>query len=216
MDITFIGHSSFRIKGKSASVVTDPFDSKSVGLNFPKVNADIVTISHDHDDHNKHELVKDVRKVVAGPGEYEIMGISIIGIRTFHDNKKGKDRGVNTIYLMEIDGMHLVHLGDLGHGLEQKVIEDIGDVDVLMIPVGGEYTIDHTLAAKIVQTIEPRITIPMHYQMKGLNKATFAKLTGVDDFVKEVGLPVEKTDKLSVKAFSQPEEQKVVVLSSNQ
>ncbi len=215
MDITFLGHSSFRIKGKSASVVTDPFDSKSVGLSFPSVDADIVTISHDHDDHNKQELVKNVRKVVAGPGEYEIMGISIIGIRTFHDNRKGKDRGVNTIYLMEIDGMHLVHLGDLGHELEQKMIEDLGDIDVLMVPVGGEYTIDYTLAAKVVQTIEPKITIPMHYQVKGLNQNTFAKLTGVDDFTKEVGLPVERTDKLSVKAFAQPEEQKVVILASN-
>ncbi len=214
MDITFLGHSSFRIKGKSASVVTDPFDSKSVGLSFPSVDADIVTISHDHDDHNKQELVKNVRKVVAGPGEYEIMGISIIGTRTFHDNRKGKDRGVNTIYLMEIDGMHLVHLGDLGHELEQKMIEDLGDIDVLMVPVGGEYTINYTLAAKVVQTIEPKITIPMHYQVKGLNQNTFAKLTGVDDFTKEVGLPVERTDELSVKAFAQPEEQKVVILAS--
>ena len=214
MDITFLGHSSFRIKGKSATVVTDPFDSKSVGFSFPSVDADIVTISHDHDDHNKHELVKDVRKVVAGPGEYEIKGISIIGTRTFHDNKKGKDRGVNTIYLMEIDGIRLVHLGDLGHELEQKIIEDLGDIDVLMVPIGGEYTIDCATAAKVVQTIEPKITIPMHYQTKGLNQSTFAKLTGVDDFTKELGLPVEKTDKLSVKAFAQPEEQKVVILAN--
>ena len=128
MDIIYLGHSSFRIKGKTTSLVTDPYDSKYVGLKYPSVKADIVTVSHHHDDHDKHELVKDVWKVVDGPGEYEIKGVSIIGIRTYHDNNKGKDRGVNKMYLIEMDGIIVVHLGDLGHKLERKTIEDIGDV----------------------------------------------------------------------------------------
>src|SRR4030043_2410474 len=104
MDISYLGHSSFRIKGKNASVVTDPFDSQMVGLKFPSVEADIVTVSHDHNDHNQSQLVKGVKRVVAGPGEYEIMGVSIIGIPSYHDSEKGAARGKNIIYVYKIDG----------------------------------------------------------------------------------------------------------------
>lgn len=216
MDITFLGHSSFRLKGKTASLVTDPFDSKVVGFSFPKVSADIVTISHNHDDHNKAELVKDVKKVISGPGEYEINGISIIGIATFHDDKKGAKRGKNTIYVIEIDGQRIVHLGDLGHKLSEKFIEKIGSVDVLIIPVGGEYTIDATQATELVRAIEPRITIPMHFKVPKLNPETFSKISSVELFLTQIGLPVEKTNKLNVSTGSIEEEQKVVLLENKQ
>lgn len=216
MDITFLGHSSFRLKGKTASLVTDPFDSKVVGFSFPKVSADIVTISHNHDDHNKAELVKDVKKVISGPGEYEINGISIIGIATFHDDKKGAKRGKNTIYVIEIDGQRIVHLGDLGHKLSEKFIEKIGSVDVLIIPVGGEYTIDATQATELVRAIEPRITIPMHFKVPKLNSETFSKISSVELFLTQIGLPVEKTNKLNVSTGSIEEEQKVVLLENKQ
>jgi L-ascorbate metabolism protein UlaG (beta-lactamase superfamily) len=212
MDITFLGHSSFRLKGKTATVVTDPFDPEVVGLKFPKVAADIVTVSHQHEDHNQADLVKDVKRLVSGPGEYEIMGVSIIGIPTFHDEKKGAKRGKNTIYVYEMDGLRLVHLGDLGHKLHEKILEKIGDIDILMVPVGGEYTIGPTEAVEVARAIEPKIVIPMHYQMPGLNPATFAKLSSTKPFLAEIGLLVEKIDKLSVKKENIGEESKVILL----
>jgi L-ascorbate metabolism protein UlaG (beta-lactamase superfamily) len=212
MDITFLGHSSFRLKGKTATVVTDPFDPEVVGLKFPKVTADIVTVSHQHEDHNQADLVKGVKRLVSGPGEYEIMGVSIIGIPTFHDEKKGAKRGKNTIYVYEMDGLRLVHLGDLGHKLHEKILEKIGDIDILMVPVGGEYTIGPTEAVEVARAIEPKMVIPMHYQMPGLNPATFAKLSSTKPFLAEIGLLVEKTDKLSVKKENIGEESKVILL----
>jgi len=212
MDITFLGHSSFRLRGKSANLVTDPYDSEAVGLKFPRIDADIVTISHDHADHNKPEQVKGVAKVVSGPGEYEIKGVSIVGMPSFHDNKKGTLRGKNTIYTIEMDNLRIVHLGDLGHTLKDDFFSLFGDIDILMVPIGGEYTIDASEATQVVHSIEPEIILPMHYQMKGLKKDTFAKLSGVDSFLKETGVVVEKDTKLTVKKEGLTGEQKIVVL----
>jgi L-ascorbate metabolism protein UlaG (beta-lactamase superfamily) len=210
MDITYFGHSSFRLKGKDASVVTDPFDPKFVGLKYSGVEGDIVTISHNHEDHNKAELVKGATKIIDGPGEYEVKGISIIGFPSFHDKVKGEERGKNTIFVYEIDGLRLCHLGDLGHKLSDELLEEIGDIDILMIPVGGEYTINASEAAEIVRDIEPSIVLPMHYKMEGTQ---IEKLAGVEPFLKEIGLPVEKLPKLSVKKEDFVDEsQKVVEL----
>jgi L-ascorbate metabolism protein UlaG (beta-lactamase superfamily) len=213
MDIIYLGHSSFKIKGKSASVVCDPYNPKMVGLKFGPVEADIVTISHEHDDHNRQELIKNCKKVVNGPGEYEIMGISILGFPSYHDTQKGEERGKNTIFVYEVDGIRIAHLGDLGHELSESLVEDMGDIDILILPVGGEFTIGPVEATKIVQVIEPSITIPMHYQVPGLNPVSFAKLKNVEDFLKEVGLTVERLPKLSLKKEDIIEDmQKVVVL----
>lgn len=212
MDITFLGHASFRLKGKTAALVTDPFSPEMVGLKFPKVSAEIVTISHGHEDHNQVDLVKGVKRVINGPGEYEIQGVSIMGFASFHDDKKGQLRGKNTIYVIEIDGLRLAHLGDLGHKLNEKTVEEMGGIDVLMVPVGGVYTINASEAAEVVRAIEPNITIPMHYQMDGLKREAFEKLTGLKPFLADVGLTVDKTNKLSVKRSTIEEEQKVVVL----
>ncbi|MBU0572301.1 MBL fold metallo-hydrolase [Patescibacteria group bacterium] len=216
MDITYLGHSSFRLKGKTASVVIDPFDSKAVGLPFPKVSAEIVTISHDHEDHNKAELVKDVRKVISGPGEYEINGVSIVGIASYHDDTKGTKRGKNTIYMIEMDGLRIVHLGDLGHKLSEKFIEKVGSVDVLIVPVGGEYTIGAVRATELTRLIEPSIIIPMHFKVPNLNPATFSKLAPVEPFLTQIGLPVEKLKKLTITNRAPEEEQKVVLLETKQ
>ena len=213
MDITFLGHSSFRVKAKDASLVTDPYDPKMVGLKYSGVEGEIVTVSHHHADHDNVELVKGVRKVVDGPGEYEIMGISIIGLASFHDHKKGEERGANTIYVIEADGMRLAHLGDLGHTLSQELIEDMGAIDILMIPVGGEFTVGPKEAADIVREIEAKIVLPMHYQEEGLNADAFGKLLPKDPFLKEMGLPVENLPKLSIKKEELGEEQKIVVLT---
>lgn len=213
MDITYLGHSSFRLRGKSAVVVTDPFDSKMVGLKYPKVSADIVTVSHDHKDHSSAEQIKDVQMVINGPGEYEVKGVSIIGLQTFHDDKKGQERGKNTIYLLEIDKLRIAHLGDLGHKLEEKTVEDLGTVDILMIPVGGVYTIGSTVASEVIRDIEPSIVIPMHYKSSGMDEKSFGKLSTLDDFLKEVGMTVEEMDKFSIKKSDFIDgESKVVVL----
>lgn len=212
MDLIYLGHSSFKIKGKTASVVTDPFDSKMVGLKFSPVEADIVTVSHNHADHNQIQLVKNVKKIVDGPGEYEIQGISILGFNSYHDTKKGEARGRNTIYVFEVDGFRIAHLGDLGHHLSEELVENIGDIDILMIPVGGVYTIGSSEAAEIIRDIEPAIVIPMHYKVEGINPESFSKLEPVESFLKEVGIPVEKLPKLLLKKEELGEEQKVVLL----
>lgn len=212
MDITFLGHSSFKLRGKSASLITDPFDPEMVGLKYPKNEADIVTISHDHGDHNKADLVSGVRKIVSLPGEYEIMGVSILGYPSFHDSKKGELRGKNTIFIIEMDELRIAHLGDLGHGLDDSTVEALGNIDVLMIPVGGEYTIGPEDAVELVRTIEPYVIFPMHYQASGLDQKVFEKLKTVDDFISSMGLPVVRDSKFSLKKQEMTEDQKIVVL----
>lgn len=213
MDITFLGHSSFKIKSSSVTLVTDPFDPKMVGLKFSSQEADIVTISHDHPDHSYLNSIQNPKKIISSPGEYEVSGVSFIGIGSFHDDQKGSLRGKNTIYVIEIEKLRLCHLGDLGHELSESQIEEIGDIDILMIPVGGEYTIDAQKAVEICRALEPNFIIPMHYKIEGLNEETFEKLLPVDEFVKQMGLPSETLPKLSVKegSFSE-EEQKVIIL----
>ncbi len=214
MDITYLGQSSFKIKAKNTTLVTDPFDPGVVGIKYPKLSEiDIVTVSHAHSDHNHLANIKDPRMVLQEPGEYEIGGVSIRGIGSFHDDKKGELRGSNTIFVFEADGLRFAHFGDLGHKLGEGVIEELGTIDVLMLPVGGFYTVDAQVAAEIVRSIEPAITIPMHYQVKGLSSDIHDKLTPVDDFLKILGMSVENLEKLSVKKMDISEtESKVVVL----
>ncbi|KKQ92457.1 MAG: Zn-dependent hydrolase of the beta-lactamase fold-like protein [Candidatus Woesebacteria bacterium GW2011_GWA2_40_7] len=218
MDITYLGHSSFRIKTKTATVITDPFDPKMVGLKYLGTEGDIVTISHDHGDHNAANLVTGAKKVVAGPGEYEIQGVSIVGYPSFHDAKNGEDRGKNTVYIYEAERLRLVHLGDLGHALSEDLINEMGDVDVLMIPVGGEFTIGPKEASEIVNKIEPFFVIPMHYQTGGLNPSSFAKPLSVEDFLKESGLPTENSPKFTIKKEDILDDQntKIIVLEKKQ
>lgn len=200
MEITSLGHASFKIKTKTTTIVTDPYDGNMLGVKFPKTDANIITISHHHPDHDKVENVSpagDKIKIVDGPGEYEIGGVSIIGIQTFHDDKKGAERGKNTIYVIEIDGVRLLHLGDLGHKLTDDQIKEIGNIDVLFIPVGGTYTIDAKTAVEVVKQIGASIIIPMHFDVPGL--ALSQKLSSVDEFLTESALRVEKLPKLIVK-----------------
>jgi L-ascorbate metabolism protein UlaG (beta-lactamase superfamily) len=213
MDITYLGHSSFKIKTKNATLVTDPY-AATVGFKFPKTEADIVTVSHDHDDHNQSSLVEGVKKVIDGPGEYEVMGVSILGFSSYHDNEKGEGRGKNTIYVIEADGIRIAHLGDLGHSLSTELVDDIAAIDILMLPVGGDYTIGAKEASEVVSKIDPYFVIPMHYQAAGLNPATFSKLEGVEAFIKETALPSETLPKFSIKKDEIMEDQntKVIVL----
>ncbi len=214
MDITYLGHSSFKIKTRTANVITDPFDSKMVGLKYSGVEAEIITVSHDHADHNSVGSVAGVKKIVEGPGEYEISGVSVMGYPTFHDNKNGQERGKNTIYVIEADGLRIAHLGDLGHVLSDDLIDEIGDIDILMLPVGGYYTIGPKEATEIVTKIEPYFVIPMHYSVEGLSESLKENLLPVDDFLKESGLSVERLPKFVVKKEDIMDEQttKIVVL----
>lgn len=214
MEIIYLGHSSFKIKTKTAIIITDPFDSAVVGLKYSGVEGDIVTVSHDHGDHNKSEKVSGVKKIVSGPGEYEISGVSIMGFASYHDDKEGVLRGKNTIYVFEAEGLRIVHLGDLGHLLSDQLVDSMGTIDILMIPVGGEFTIGPKEAVEVVGKIDPYFVIPMHYQTPGLNPDTFSKLAPVEDFLKEAGLTSENLPKFSIKKEDILDDQnsKVIVL----
>jgi len=208
MDILPFGHASFKLRGKQATVVTDPYEGDGVHIKFPKhVEADILTISHNHRDHNATELVGGSPFIVRGPGEYEIKGISIIGISSFHDTEEGKTRGLNTMYRIEIDGVKIAHLGDVGHVLSSVQVDLLDGIDVLMIPVGGMYTVDAEKASQIVSDIEPRIVIPMH------DARSNKELAPLDAFLKLLGkegvLPVPK---LTVSKDKLPPEMQVVIL----
>jgi L-ascorbate metabolism protein UlaG (beta-lactamase superfamily) len=214
MDITYLGHSSFKIKFKTATLITDPFDTKMVGLKYSGIEGDIVTVSHEHPDHNATDNVVGIKKAIIGPGEYEIAGVSVMGYKTYHDNKKGEERGKNTVYIIEAEGLRVAHMGDLGHTLSDSLLEEIGDIDVLILPVGGFYTIGAKEAVEIVNKIEPYFVIPMHYQTEGLTEDLNQKLSPVEDFLKESGLTVENFPKFILKKEDIVEEQttKIVVL----
>ena len=214
MDITYLGHSSFKIKTKTATVITDPFDPKMVGLKYSGVEGDIVTVSHAHGDHNAADKVAGAKKVFEGPGEYEVMGVSLIGYPSFHDSKKGEERGKNTIFVIEAEGLRIAHLGDLGHVLSDDLVNELGSIDILMIPVGGVFTIGPKDAVEIVGKIDPYFIIPMHYAVPGLNPETFAGIGAVEPFLKEIGMTVENLPKLTLKREDILDDQsnKVVVL----
>lgn len=218
MHIIWHGQACFQIiaarnKGEQVSVAIDPFD-ETIGLKAPSLSADILLITHPHSDHNNKKAVRGEPFLIEGPGEYEIKEVFIQGISSLHDNKEGKERGQNTIYTLEVEGMQLCHLGDFGQKeLTAEQLDKIGDVDILMIPVGGIYTIDARGAAKIISQIEPRIVIPMHYHLPKLNPPAGGRLEGVDKFLKEMGKKsVEPQPKLLIKKKDLPEETKIVVL----
>ncbi|MGB3944945.1 MAG: MBL fold metallo-hydrolase, partial [Methanothrix sp.] len=168
MKITWLGHSCFKIEdGSGRVVVTDPFD-EAVGYPLPKAKADVVTVSHDHHDHNHVEAVGGRPEVVRGPGEKVAAGIRFFGTATYHDDRGGKKRGPNTIFSFEMDGVRICHLGDLGHLLGEREAAALGKVDVLMIPVGGVYTLDAEGAKKVVGQIKPKVVIPMHFMTPAL------------------------------------------------
>lgn len=213
MDITYFGHSSFRLRGKTATLVTDPYDSDMVGLKFPKhTEADIVTISHDHEDHNKADMIEGSPFIIKGPGEYEVKGVGIVGVSVFHDEEKGAKRGRSTMYRIEMDGINIVHLGDLGHMLNSQEVDALDGVHVLMVPVGGFFTINAAKAVEVINEIEPSIAIPMHYGRSELNQKQFGELAGLDQFFKEIGKePVAPVPKLVLSKDKLPAEMSVVV-----
>jgi L-ascorbate metabolism protein UlaG (beta-lactamase superfamily) len=177
--------SCFRLRGRNATVVTDPYPP-SLGVRLPRLEADLVTVSHNHPNHSNLDAVvtKDAF-IVEGPGEYEVKGVTVFGIRSYHDAVEGAEEGSNTIYLLEIDDVRICHLGDLGHSLDDETVEAIGTpVDILLVPVGGGKALAAARAAEVVRTIEPRWVVPMHYRLPGYK----AELEGVETFLKEMGV----------------------------
>lgn len=216
MNIVWKGQSCFHVssnqgKDGQVNIIIDPFD-ESTGLKVPKMEADIVLVSHQHHDHNNVKAVSGNPFLIEGPGEYEIREVFVNGINSFHDNSQGKEKGSNTIFVVEVEGVRICHLGDLGQKeLTSEQVERIGDVDILMIPVGGNFTIDSKEAIKIMSQVEPSIVIPMHYAIPKLK----IKLDGVDKFLKTMGIKkLDPLPKLSVKKKDiLPEEAKIIVLN---
>ena len=228
VDIWFYGQSCFKVKGKSASIVFDPYNEEFTGLPKLKLEADIVCVTHDHKDHNNVEAVSGASEknepsgpgappdrrpfVISGPGEYEISGVNIVGIDSFHDDKDGSERGKNTIYHIEIDEVNIVHLGDLGHKkLTQEQAETLSTCDILLIPTGGVYTIGYKDAPDIIAQVEPKIVIPMHYKLPGLK----FDLDPVDKFMAAMGKEkAQPQSKLSISKEKLPQEVEIVLLST--
>ncbi|KKT28028.1 MAG: Zn-dependent hydrolase [Candidatus Yanofskybacteria bacterium GW2011_GWA1_44_21] len=211
MQISWFGHSCFRLEAKEGSILIDPF-SKEIGLKPPKIKDDIVLVTHEHYDHNNVADANSEAFVIRNPGEYEKSGIQIQGIPSWHDNTNGSERGPNTIYVMTAEEITLCHLGDLGQEkLTDQQVEAIGDVDVLMIPVGGNYTIGPKEAVEVISQIGPKIVMPMHYKIPGLT----VEIDSAEKFVKELGLTPEKLDKLKIQKKTLPaEEMKLIMLNA--
>ena len=211
MEITWLGHSCFRLRGRDAAVVMDPC-GKETGYNISRPSADIVTVSHDHPAHNNVGGVAGSPRVVQGPGEFEIAGVLIVGIPTYHDGEKGEKLGKNTAYVLELDDVRVCHLGDIGHVPTPEQVEELSGVDFLLTPVGGSSTINAAAAVETISLLEPKLVIPMHYKTPALKDGGLEPL---ERFIKEMGAKnayEERQPKLSVTKSTLPEETKVVVL----
>jgi L-ascorbate metabolism protein UlaG (beta-lactamase superfamily) len=181
MRIKWLGHSCFKITSDNGiRILTDPFDD-NVGYKLPSVETDIVTISHNHYDHNFIDCVKGKFEVIKKVGNFNVKDIPITGVHTYHDNEQGAKRGDNIVYIFQIDDVKVCHLGDLGHVLTKPQLDMIGKVDVVLIPVGGVFTINAEEAYEVINQLNPSIIIPMHYKTRALN----FKLDTADGFIKK-------------------------------
>lgn len=217
MNIQYYGHSCFKITTKPAgrgqedvNVFFDPFD-KSIGLRPPQGQADLVLVSHEHYDHNNVAALRGEPTVLNIPGEYSVKGISVVGIGSYHDLFQGGERGLNTIFILETEDLKICHMGDLGSDLTEKQLEEIDGVDVLMIPIGGKYTIDYKRAIDLIKKIEPKIIIPMHYKIKGSN----LDIEDEKKFCLEIGnCSTDRPSKLNIKKKDLEEKRMEVVVMS--
>lgn len=211
MDITWHGHSCFRLRGREVAVVTDPYDRST---RFPplRLTADVVTVSHPHPHHDFVDAVQRQNgrpRRLDGPGEYEIGGAMISGVATYRDKQRGKQHGKNTAFLFSFDDLTVCHLGDLGHTLSPEQIEALKDADVLLIPVGGHCTIDAVEAVEVVSQLEPKLVIPMHFGTPNVPSDP------VDRFCRELAVTdLTTAPRLSIARSGLPEETQVVLLAA--
>jgi L-ascorbate metabolism protein UlaG (beta-lactamase superfamily) len=199
MIVTWLGHSCFLLKGDDGlCILLDPFMEDEVGYPLPIMETNMVIISHDHLDHNNVDAAGSCPDVIFGPGEYISKGIEIKGIKSYHDDRKGRLRGENTIFCFELDGVKVCHLGDLGHTLRPSQIHEIGPVDLLFIPVGGRYTIDAKSGNEVMRQLHPAVAVPMHYRTGALS----FDLDPVDDFLIGKGnVTIQETLQLTGETF---------------
>jgi len=213
MEISWLGHSCFQLKGKSVTLITDPFSPQADDASgLGKFSASIVTISHDHPGHNYAMGVGGNPRVVRGPGEYEISDVLITGVASYHDNERGKALGRNTIYVIHMDDMVICHLGDLGHTLQEEQLEEVADADVLLIPVSGQHTINAAQAAEVISQVEPRIVVPMHYTLPEGDAPN-----PLEKFCREMGIETSHSQpKLNIARTTLPAETQVIILEKRQ
>ena len=213
MEISFVGHACFRLRGREASVVVDPY-GKGLGLTTltpSKFTADILTISHDHPGHNNSAMVGGDPKIVDCPGEYEIRGVAIRGVAAYHDDERGAKLGKVVLFAIDVDDIVVAHLGDLAHPLTELQQEQLGTVDVLLVPAGGGTALSATQAAEVTNQLEPKIVVPMHYQLPGMKLS----LDEPKHFAAEMGIDkIEYQPKLSLNSKPSSDEMKVVFLEA--
>lgn len=210
-EITWLGHACFRLKSREANIITDPYD-RSLGLGALNQKADIVTVSHDNPHHNAVGMVKGEPYLVNGPGEFEVRGVFVTGVWSFADDAGGKERGRNIIFLFHLDDLVVCHLGSLGHTLNSQQVEAIGDVDVLLVPIGGNTTLTTDKASETISRLQPRIVVPMHY---ATGKGETVETDTLDKFTKEMGMKEwTPQDKLVAKSSDMDEATHVVVLDA--
>jgi L-ascorbate metabolism protein UlaG (beta-lactamase superfamily) len=211
MKIKWLGHASFLITSAAGTrIITDPYPQGS-GLSYVPIKeaADIVTMSHDHFDHNNISGVPGKPQIIAGSGAKNIKGIEFRGITTHHDQSQGKERGTNTVFCFSIDGVKVCHLGDLGHRLSQQQIAEIGNIDVLLVPIGGVFTVDAKMAANVVDDLKPKIALPMHYKTARCDWP----LNTIDDFVQyKSNVKRLHSSEIDIEAGRLPEITEIVVL----
>ena len=214
MIITWLGHSCFKLQDKvgtdGVTLITDPYDEET-GLKMPSLEADIVTVSHNHHDHNNVAALRGNPFVIDCAGEYDFKGVLVEGIDSYHDEDEGKTRGGNIIYRIEVEDISIVHLGDLGHVLDNSQLEKLVGTDILIIPVGGKYTLDAKKSVEVISQIEPRIVIPMHYQTEGL---AVEGLDPIEKFIKELGIEPSREEKLKISKKDLPQEDMELVILS--
>lgn len=213
MEISWLGHSCFQLRGKNVTLITDPFSPQAGSptgdvSKLGKVSASIVTISHPHPGHNYAVGVGGHPRVVQGPGEYEISDVLITGVASYHDNERGKLCGRNTIYVIHMDDIVICHVGDLGHTLQVEQLEEVADADVLLVPISGQHTLNAAQAAEVISQVEPRIVVPMHYQPSAGDAPN-----QLDKFCREMGIEtVQHQPKLTITRSTLPAEMQVVML----
>jgi len=214
MKIKYYGHAAFLITSdKGVKIIFDPYESGAYGgqLSYGRINdqADIALASHDHADHNDTKSLPGSPQIVQGGGLKTLKGISVKGIPTYHDPSKGSERGINTVFKLDVDGIQVCHLGDLGHILSEKELTEIGPVDILLIPVGGFFTIDAKEATRVADQIKPKVLIPMHFKTE---KAGFP-IAPVEDFLKgKSNLKRPGASEMAFDKASLPQKMEIVVM----
>jgi len=213
-ELRWYGHNCFRIRAREATLLTDPV-GKGTGYTLSKQTADVVTISDEHADHANLDAVKPTTAgtaptIIRGPGEYEVHDVFLTGVRTYHENQRGAERSYNTVYLLELEGMVICHLGDLGHLLTDEQAEAMAKVDILLVPIGGGGGLEPAKSAEVIAQIQPKIVIPMQYATGQGDKA----LGSLEPFGKELGIAMPPAeDKLTIRQADLSETMRVVVLN---